>query len=96
MSAPALVSFALLALALLVGIGPLGRYMAKVYGGERAPGDRFFLPFERAVYRVLRVDPEREQRWNVYALALLAFSVVSVLVLYGFQRVQAWLLAELG
>src|SRR5437870_1934060 len=39
----------------------LGSYMAKVYGGGRAPGDRVFLPVERAIYRLCRVDPEREQ-----------------------------------
>ena len=39
-----------------------------------APGDRVFCPIERLVYRVCGVDPEREQRWTVYALSLLAFS----------------------
>jgi K+-transporting ATPase ATPase A chain len=91
MSAMAFVSLAILVIALLVSIGPLGRYMAKVYGEEKAPGDRVFLPVERFIYRLLRVDPKREQRWNVYALSLLAFSLVSVIALYLFQRVQTWL-----
>ena len=38
-----------------------------------------------------RVDPEREQRWNVYAYSLLAFSLVSVLVLYAQLRLQGHL-----
>ena len=91
MSAASLVSLLVLILALLVCIGPLGRYMAKVYGDGAAPGDRLFLPVERLIYRLLRVNPKREQRWNVYALAVLAFSLVSVLALYLFQRVQTWL-----
>jgi potassium-transporting ATPase potassium-binding subunit len=91
MSAAAFVSLGVLIIALLVAIGPLGRYMAKVYGGAKAPGDRVFSPVERLIYRVLRVDPRREQRWNVYTLSLLAFSLVSVLGLYLFQRVQTWL-----
>src|SRR6267154_2330703 len=66
----------------------LGSYLAKVFGGGKAPGDRIFLPFERAIYRVCRVDPDREQRWNVYAYSLLAFSAVSVLVLYVQLRIQ--------
>jgi K+-transporting ATPase ATPase A chain len=66
----------------------LGSYLAKVYGGGKAPGDRVFLPFERAIYRVCRVDPDREQRWNVYAYSLLAFSAVSVVVLYLQLRIQ--------
>jgi K+-transporting ATPase ATPase A chain len=69
----------------------LGNYLAKVYGGGKAPGDRVFLPVERGIYRVCRIDPEREQRWNVYALSLLAFSLVSGLVLYVHLRLQGHL-----
>jgi K+-transporting ATPase ATPase A chain len=69
----------------------LGVYMAKLYGGGPAPGDRFFLPVERAVYRLCRVDPDREQRWTVYAYSLLAFSAVSGIVLYAQLRLQAHL-----
>jgi K+-transporting ATPase ATPase A chain len=96
MSAASLVSLGVLILILLICIGPLGRYMAKVYGDGAAPGDRFFKPIERFIYRVLRVNPEREQRWNVYALAVLAFSLVSFLALYLFQRVQGWLPLDNG
>src|SRR6478736_8222890 len=91
MSAAAFLSLGVLIVALLVCIHPLGKYMAKVYGSDKAPGDRVFLPVERLIYRILRVDPKREQRWNIYAISLLAFSAVSVLVLYFFQRVQTWL-----
>jgi K+-transporting ATPase ATPase A chain len=69
----------------------LGSYLAKVHGGGRAPGDRWFLPLERAIYRACRVDPDREQRWTVYAFSLLAFSAVSGLVLYGQLRLQGHL-----
>jgi K+-transporting ATPase ATPase A chain len=74
--------------AVLVSTPLLGRYLAKVYGGGDAPGDRVFLPVERAFYRALRVDEQREQRWTGYASALLAFSAVSVVVLYALQRFQ--------
>ncbi len=66
----------------------LGSYMAKVYGSRRAPGDRVFLPLEKAIYRLCGVDPESEQRWQTYALSLLAFSFVSVIVLYAQLRLQ--------
>ncbi len=66
----------------------LGAYLARVLGGGPAPGDRVFLPIERAIYRVTGVDPNREQPWNVYALSLLAFSFVSVVGLYLLQRLQ--------
>src|SRR5262245_6702437 len=70
----------------------LGAYMAKVFGpGATAPGDRLFGPIERAIYRFGRIDPEREQRWTVYAFSLLAFSLVSGLVLYLQLRLQGHL-----
>lgn len=79
---------ALIAFTLATAI-PLGRYMAKVYGDdEKAPGDRFFGPIERLVYRICRVDPEREQRWTVYAYSVIGFSVASFLLLYAIQRLQ--------
>ena len=44
------------------------------------------------IYRVVPASiPTREQRWNVYAFSLLAFSVVSVLVLYAQLRLQGHL-----
>jgi K+-transporting ATPase ATPase A chain len=67
---------------------PLGKYIANVYEGKPSRLDRVFGPFERLIYRVCRIDPQREQRWNVYAISLLAFSIVSVLVLYLQQRIQ--------
>jgi potassium-transporting ATPase potassium-binding subunit len=91
MSWQAAVQGVLLVVALAVTVPPLGRYMAKVYGARpdgSAPGDRFFDPVERLVYRVCGIDRRREQRWNVYTLSLIAFSVASVLVLYTLQRLQ--------
>ena len=41
------------------------------------------------MYRLIRIDPKREQRWNVYTLSLLAFSLVSMLGLYALLRFQA-------
>jgi K+-transporting ATPase ATPase A chain len=78
---------ALIAL-LAVSVPILGSYMAKVFGGKKAPGDRFFSPVERVIYRLGGIDPEREQKWTTYALALLAFSLFSVLALFVLQRVQ--------
>src|SRR4051794_18009447 len=74
MSWQAIVQFLLLAVALAVTVPVLGRYMANVYGARAdgsAPGDRVFNPVERLIYRICRVDPKREQRWNVYAMSLL-------------------------
>ncbi|MEO5901118.1 MAG: potassium-transporting ATPase subunit KdpA [Ilumatobacteraceae bacterium] len=89
MSWQSVIEILVLVAALAITAPPLGRYMAKVYMGGKAPGDRFFDPIERRIYKICRVDAKREQRWNVYALALLAFSLVSILVVYVLQRVQS-------
>ena len=79
-------------LALLVISTPLlGNYMVKVYGNKKAPGDRFFLPIERAIYRVCGIDPESEQRWTTYVLSMLAFTVVGIVFTYVILRVQGHL-----
>ena len=88
MTGAAWVQLAALVALVLVGTRLLGPYLAQVYGGGRAPGDRVFLPVERALYRFGGVDPGREQQWPVYALSLLAFSAVSVFGLYLLQRIQ--------
>jgi K+-transporting ATPase ATPase A chain len=77
--------------ALVVTAPLLGAYLARVLGGGAAPGDRFFLPVERVLYRAAGIDPAREQPWSVYALSLLAFSAVSVIGLYLLERVQGGL-----
>jgi len=66
----------------------LGRYMAAVFGGSRAPGDRFFAPIERRVFRLLGISPDNSQRWSSYALSVLAFGAVSVFGLYLLLRFQ--------
>ncbi len=84
--------FGFVILLLAVSTPLLGSYMAKVYGEEKkAPGDRFFLPVERFIYRVCGVDPDSEQRWTTYALSLIGFSFASLVVLYLQLRVQGHL-----
>ncbi len=67
---------------------PLGRYLAATFRGGPAPGDRVFLPVERLVYRALGVDPENSWTWRGYSLAVLAFGLVSTLLLYLILRLQ--------
>jgi potassium-transporting ATPase potassium-binding subunit len=83
----------LIALIVLIGVTAplLGRYIANVYEGGPSRLDRVFGPIERLIYRACRIDPEREQRWNIYTLSVLAFSVVGILLLYLIQRIQSGL-----
>jgi K+-transporting ATPase ATPase A chain len=67
----------------------LGGYIARVFARERTWLDPVLRPFERLVYRLTGVDETHEMRWTEYAVALLLFSVVSMLVLYAMQRLQA-------
>ena len=69
----------------------LGRYLAATFRGGRAPGDRVFLPVERLVYRVLGIDPDSSWTWRGYALAVLAFGLVSTLLLFLILRLQGLL-----
>jgi K+-transporting ATPase ATPase A chain len=81
----AFVQVAFLVVLLAIVHRPLGEYMARVYSSKK------HLAVERGLYKVLRVDPNSEQRWSVYAMSVLAFSLVSVLFLYLLMRVQTWL-----
>ncbi len=67
---------------------PLGRYMAKVYTGQRVFLTPVFAVVERFLYRVLRVDPKREQDWKSYAKSLIVFSLAGWLLLYAILRTQ--------
>src|SRR5207344_996343 len=70
---------------------PLGRFMTRVFNRERTWLDPVLRPVERLIYRATGVDEAREMRWTEYAVAMLLFSVVSMLALYLIQRVQQWL-----
>src|SRR5215813_10301911 len=76
-----------LALILLV-TKPLGIFITKVFNRERTFLDPVLRPVERLIYRLTRVDAGREMRWNEYAVSMLLFSAVSMLVLYALQRLQ--------
>src|SRR5262247_1533585 len=70
---------------------PLGIFMARVFNRERTFLDPVLRPIERLIYRLTGVDEEREMRWTEYAVAMLMFSVVSLLILYLMQRLQPYL-----
>ena len=66
----------------------IGGYMARVFTGQRTWLDPLLRPLERALYRLTGVDESREMRWTEYAVSVLLFGVVSMLVLYAMQRGQ--------
>jgi potassium-transporting ATPase potassium-binding subunit len=78
--------FGLLVAALAACYIPLGNYMAHIFTSEKD------WKIERGVYKLIGVNPKADQKWSVYVRSILAFSVVSVLFLYGLQRLQHYLL----
>ena len=78
-------------LAVVLAAIPLAAYMARVFSGERTFATPLFGPMERGFYRLAGVDPQREQGWLAYALAMLAFSVAGFVSLYAILRLQAYL-----
>jgi len=75
---------------------PLGLYMTRVFSGESTWLDAILKPIERALYKICGIDAETEMRWTEYIFALLGFSLVSMLVLYALERMQAILPAVVG
>lgn len=79
-----------LAVALVAVYRPFGDYLYRVVSGHR------HSPVERVVYRLIGVDAHAEQSWGTYARSVLAFSLLSLLFLYGFLRLQDKLWLSLG
>jgi K+-transporting ATPase ATPase A chain len=76
-------------LAVLLAITkPVGVFLARVFSRERTFLDPVLRPIERLIYRLTLVDEEHEMRWTEYALSMLLFSGVSMLVLYLIERTQ--------
>jgi K+-transporting ATPase ATPase A chain len=67
---------------------PLGLYMARVFNDERTFMDPVLRPLEKLIYRVCGVRPATDMTWFEYAIAMLLFSMVGMLVLYAMQRLQ--------
>ncbi|WP_279073119.1 potassium-transporting ATPase subunit KdpA [Microbacterium lacticum] len=83
---------ALLSVVIVLGVlyRPFGDYMAWVYTSAKD------WRVERGLYKVIGVDPKAEQTWQAYLRGVLMFSVVGVLLVYLFQRLQEWLPYSLG
>ncbi len=65
---------------------PLGNYLARIFTTDKD------WRVERGIYRLIGADPKADQKWSAYLRSMLAFSVISVLFLYGIERLQKYLL----
>ncbi len=67
---------------------PMGIFLTRVFSAERTFLTPIFGPIERLIYRVCGVDPKSEMKWTAYSAAMLIFSAVGGVVLYGILRLQ--------
>jgi K+-transporting ATPase ATPase A chain len=83
------IQLALYILALLLLTKPIGLYLVRVLDAEgKTFLDPGLKPVERLLYRLLGLDPKKEQDWKHYTLSLLAFSFVGLLFTYAILRLQ--------
>jgi K+-transporting ATPase ATPase A chain len=85
---PGLVQIGLYIVVLLALAHPLGAYMARVYDGKPTRLDRIMRPVEHGIYRACGVRPDEGMTWKTYAIAMLLFNALGVLVVYALQRLQ--------
>jgi len=68
---------------------PMGLYLMQVLDANgRTWLDPVIRPFEKITYKLLGVDPQREQSWKGYTLAMLVFSLTGVVFTYAILRLQ--------
>ena len=73
---------------LLVLSWPLGIWLARLCSGQLPA---WMHKVEAPLYRLAGTSADRAMNWSHYALALLAFNVLGLLVVYALQRLQVWL-----
>ncbi len=89
-------AFGWVQLALYVGIlllitKPLGIYLFQVLDGRNTFLEPVLGPVERLTYRLLGVNARREQGWKAYTVAMLFFSLATMLFTYAVLRCQDYL-----
>lgn len=77
--------FLLLTIVLSISIG---RYMSKVFEGQRTFMTPLISPIERSIYRLIQVDEKEEMNWKKYAYSLIVFNLISIAFLFLLQLLQ--------
>jgi potassium-transporting ATPase potassium-binding subunit len=89
MTANGWIQIAIYFVVLTACVVPLGRFMARVFEGERTFLSPVLQPIEAALYRIAGVDEKREQHWITYTVAMLLFNAAGFFIVYALQRLQA-------
>jgi K+-transporting ATPase ATPase A chain len=67
---------------------PVGAWLFALYEGRRTPLHVVLGPVERGFYKLAGVDPNAEQSWRRYAVHMLIFNAVLLLLTYAVLRLQ--------
>ncbi len=70
---------------------PFGKFMARVFTGERTFLTPVLGPMEWLIYRLSGVDKNKEQHWLTYAVAVVLFNLACFVSLYAILRLQYYL-----
>ncbi|MHB9074534.1 MAG: potassium-transporting ATPase subunit KdpA [Desulfobaccales bacterium] len=89
MNASGWIQLAFFSIVLLALTKPMGLYLVRVLDvNGRTWLDPALKPVERLIYRVAGIDPTKEQNWQGYAISVLTFSLVTLLLTYFILRLQ--------
>jgi potassium-transporting ATPase potassium-binding subunit len=88
MSSSAWGLLAVFLIVLLLAAWPLGAWLARLCSGD-LPG--WMKRIESPLYRLAGTSPDKSMNWSHYALAVLAFNILGVIVVYALQRLQVFL-----
>ena len=82
----------ILFLALLIGLTPvLGKFMYKVFSGEKHIMIPVFGWLEKLTYKLIGVNPDEETNWKSYTFSLLIFNLLGFIFVFLIQLFQAQL-----
>jgi len=82
----------LLFIALVIGLTPvLGKFMYKVFAGEKHVMHPVFGWLEKLTYKLIKVNPTEESNWKSYTFGLLLFNLVGIVFVFLIQMIQAQL-----
>ena len=70
---------------------PLGKYMAKVFSGERVFLSPLLKPVENLIYRICGINDTEEMSWKTYAVAFIIFNIAGIALLFLIQIFQGYL-----
>lgn len=76
---------------ILIAARPFGSYMYNVFSGKKTFLSPVFLPLENMIYKLSSVESENKQTWVAYAISLMVFNVLGIVLLFAIIMLQGFL-----